>query len=188
MQSLQGQFLVASPHLPDSNFFHTVVLMIEHSEEGALGVVLNRPASESISEVWQSISGEPCRRTENVREGGPVPGPPIVIHRQSEIAQAEILPGLYMSSLRNLVSELLTGDTDPLLLFIGYSGWGAGQLEAELEEGSWLVLPAQIEDVFADADSMWKQITDRIGRGILQSTLRDLGRHDEQSWGDASWN
>lgn len=181
MNSLQGHFLVASPHLGDINFFHTVVLMIQHDEEGAFGVVLNRPTSESVLELWQAVSDEPCRRQEAVREGGPVPGPPLLLHKNASLSQFEILPGLHMASQRGIVGQLLA-DEQEVLFFTGYSGWSAGQLESELEAGGWLHAPATLEIVFSEVDEMWKQVVEQIGLDILRESIPDLPATDNAAW------
>jgi putative transcriptional regulator len=178
---LQGQFLVASPHLGDPNFHHTVILMIQHDDEGAFGVVVNRPLSETVADVWRSVSDEPCSCTDLVREGGPVPGPPLLLHKMAEFSQFEVLPGLHMASHRHMVTRLVTRG-DEFLFFTGYSGWGAGQLENEMEAGGWLHTPANLETVFADVDEMWKRVADAIGREILQSSLPELPMSDDASW------
>ena len=182
MSSLQGHFLVASPHLGDPNFYRTVILMIQHDEEGAFGVIVNRPLSETVADVWRSVSDEPCVCFDLVREGGPVPGPPLLLHKMAEFSQFEVLPGLHMASHRHMVTRLVTRGDD-LLFFTGYSGWGAGQLESELGAGGWLHTAANLETVFSDIDEMWKRVVDGIGRDILQSSLPEL-----PTTGDPSWN
>ena len=72
MNSLRGQFLIASPHLPDSNFYRSVVLMIQHDDEGAFGVILNRPTENTVSEIWEMITDEPCESLQPINLGGPV--------------------------------------------------------------------------------------------------------------------
>ena len=80
MKSLKGHFLVASPHLADANFYRSVVLMIQHDEDGAVGLVLNRPTDNTIAEVWEMISESPCDVQGCVSIGGPVAGPLMALH------------------------------------------------------------------------------------------------------------
>ena len=181
MSSLQGHFLVASPHMGDPNFHRTVILMIQHDEEGAFGVVVNRPLSEKVADVWRSVSDDHCSCDALVRDGGPVPGPPLLLHKMSEFSQFEVIPGLHMASHRHMVTRLVTRGDD-LLFFTGYSGWGAGQLETELAQGGWLSTPATLDTVFADVDKMWKRVVDGIGREILHDSLPELPLTDDASW------
>lgn len=167
MKSLAGQFLVASPHLKDPNFTRTVVLMLQHESQGALGVVVNRPGNKTVEEVWAMIGGEPCPSDQRVYVGGPVPGPIIAIHDQRELAEKEVLPKLFMSMQRDAIDELVRKPRAVYRLFSGHSGWGAGQLEGELNVGGWLTATASAEEVFADYETVWSAVCGRIGRAIL---------------------
>jgi putative transcriptional regulator len=181
MNSLQGHFLVASPHLPDPNFYRTVVLMIQHDDSGALGVVLNRPSRRTVAEIWQMVGEGDCACNQLVHVGGPVEGPLMAVHTRKAESQTEILPGLYMTTRKDLLRRIVQGACRNRV-FCGYAGWGAGQLEGELEAGGWLVCSAVIDDVFQDGETMWKKVTGRIGLEILAPTI---GRHpvpDEPWW------
>ena len=161
-------FLVASPYLSDENFYRTVVLMVQHDSEGALGVVLNRPTESSLEEVWELFSEGPCPTDAPVYLGGPVPGPLMVVHDNDEIADTEIVPGVYVTSGSTYVEKLTESGSGKFRFFTGYSGWGAGQLDHELEEGGWLYAPAGQDEVFSeDIDELWKQVTGKIGLEIL---------------------
>lgn len=181
VNSLQGHFLVASPHLGDSNFYRTVILMVQHDEEGAFGVVLNRPSSETVADVWRTVSDDPCPSQDVVRIGGPVPGPPMVVHTSVQFSQLEILPGLFMASHRHMVSRVVSRQ-DAFLFFTGYAGWGARQLDDELDAGGWLHAPTDADVVFGDVDEMWKRVVEGIGREILQTSLPGLPMTDDASW------
>src|SRR5262249_53668892 len=82
VNTLQGQFLIASHELRDPNFFHTIVLIVRHGEEGALGLVLNRPTKAQIKQVWEQVSDTPCETEERLYMGGPVEGLLMSIHTQ----------------------------------------------------------------------------------------------------------
>ena len=86
--SLAGHFLVASRYLRDPNFAQSVVLMIHHDQQGAMGVVINRPADKTIREVWEIIGNDPCDRDDLIYIGGPVPGPLVAVHRLSRFPSA----------------------------------------------------------------------------------------------------
>ncbi len=171
MENLKGHFLVASPHLLDPNFVRTVVLMIHHSDEGAFGVVLNRPAENTISDLWEQVGETPCRSDRQVNVGGPVAGPLMAIHTDRDLAELEILPGVYFAAQRDNLEKLLLESEGPYRVFVGHSGWGGGQLEHELEEGAWLTAPATADQVFADDDDLWKKVSQNIGQSMLTSVL-----------------
>jgi putative transcriptional regulator len=172
MRSLQGHLLVASPHLADPNFVKTVVLLIHHSEEGAFGVVLNRPADNTIRELWEQVAETPCQSSRPVNVGGPVAGPLMAIHTVEKLAELEILPGVYFAAQREHLEELLGQNDRPYRVFVGHSGWGGGQLENELKEGAWLTTPATVHQVFDDDDQLWKNVAQHIGEAMLTSTLK----------------
>ena len=172
MDNLKGQLLVASPHLLDQNFVRTVVLLIHHSEEGAFGVVLNRPADNTIRELWEQVGETDCESDRRVNVGGPVAGPLMAIHTDRDLAELEILPGVYFAAQRDHLEKLLGQTERPYRVFVGHSGWGGGQLEHELEEGAWLTTPATVDRVFDDDDDLWKKVAQHIGESMLASTLR----------------
>lgn len=171
MDTLKGQLLVASPHLEDPNFVHTVILLIHHSEEGAFGVVLNRPAENSIRELWEQVAEGPCEAEGHIHVGGPVSGPLIALHTDETLAEMEILPGVYFAAQRDNLEQLVSQSQHAFRLFVGHSGWGGGQLEHELEEGSWLTTNASAEYVFFDETDLWKTVTKRIGDTLLLDAL-----------------
>lgn len=173
MESLKGHLLVASPHLLDPNFVQTVVLLIEHTEEGAFGVVLNRPAENTVQELWAEVSegAAECNDPRHVHLGGPVSGPLIALHRDRSFSEMEIVPGVHFSAQRENLEGLLAQHKPSYRLFVGHSGWGGGQLENELEQGSWLTTRATADFVFRDDGELWKHVTQQIGRSILSATL-----------------
>ena len=158
-ESLRGQLLVAAPVLSDPNFRRTVVLIAEHGDEGAMGIVLNRPTETSVVDAVQELSAI-AGDEEPIYVGGPV-------STGSVLAVAEL-------DDPDDASELLFGaigfvqEPDVAVVrgrvFLGYAGWGAGQLESELEEESWLVLPAEPDDLFCDdPDGLWSSVLRRQG-------------------------
>lgn len=179
MKSLQGHFLVASPYLPDPNFYRTVVLMLQHDNEGAFGVVLNRPSQTRVADVLKRL-GKACNCQQPTYVGGPVEGPPLLLHDDRASGHSEVLPGLFLATggegLRRAVEKLKR-----FRFLLGYAGWGPGQLDGELEQGGWLVHPAAAQDVFLDPERMWKEISQRIGLEILAPTI---GRQQvpQQPW------
>ena len=174
MESLRGHLLVASPHLPDPNFSKSVILLVEHSNEGAVGLVLNRVAGTSLSELWiQADQDGPCHCDDQVRLGGPVQGPVMCLHGHMELSESEVISGVYVSTEAENLRQLVQKNKQPFRVFLGYSGWGPGQLESELKIGGWLVSMADEEIVFTDdADEIWQRVIHRAGRQFLRDTLR----------------
>jgi putative transcriptional regulator len=171
VNSLQGHFLVASSELRDPNFFHAIVLIVRHNADGALGLVLNRPTKAGIRHVWSEVSDAPCASKERLHVGGPCEGLLMALHTRPLLADLEVLPGLYYSGdpdhLRELVNEVETS----VRFFVGYAGWGDGQLETELKEGSWLVAPATVQQVFGLDEHSWAQLTKRINSSEIITAL-----------------
>ena len=117
MDSLRGQFLVASPHLPDPHFSRSVVLMLQHNSSGAVGVVLNRPTDNTIGDLWQHVGDESCTVEGFVHAGGPVAGPLMALHTNRSLAETEILPGLFVATDRDALTQLVQGTPDRFRLF-----------------------------------------------------------------------
>ena len=172
MNPLSGCFLVASPHLPDPNFFRTVVLILRHDEEGAFGVVINRPLPSTVAEIWRKLGNHSITHEQAVYLGGPVSGPLIAIHCEPDYAEGEVVPGVYYATFKEHLNEVVSKSERPFRIFSGYSGWGEGQLEDEFEEGSWLSTLATVADIFAEPDELWKAIAARIGFEILMPQMR----------------
>ena len=161
-----GMLLVATPALVDPNFADTVILLLDADEQGALGVVLNRPSPLPVSEVlagWSETVTEP----EVLFQGGPVgidgalavalrrPGP------DAPVGWREVLGDLGLLDLDAPV-EVVAAGLSQVRIFAGYAGWGAGQLEAEVEEGSWYVVPGEVDDVFrSDTSTLWRDVMRR---------------------------
>ena len=167
MESRAGELLIAVPELPDANFFRSVVLVLQHTEEGASGVVLNRPSDVTVSKVWDEISEELCSSNLPVNVGGPVEGPLIGLHSSLALGEVQILPGLLMSLRRENLNQLVMQKTHAFRIYSGYAGWGRGQLDSEIERGGWLTMPAEYEHVFASPDVLWKNVCEHVGHNIM---------------------
>ena len=139
----QGRFLLGAPDLEDPNFFRSVVLLVDHSESGALGVILNRPTDTTLSRVWREVSEEPCLREAFLHAGGPCEGLLSALHTDADSAQMEVCDGLYFTAEAPLLAQLVEDDHAPVdaRFFVGYAGWGPEQLEMEVEHGGWLLTP-----------------------------------------------
>jgi putative transcriptional regulator len=165
MSSLRGQLLIASPSLLDPNFERTVVLIGEHDETGAMGVVLNRTADIAVEDA-AAVLGDLVEPGDMVHEGGPVQPTAIVILAQFRPGLEAFVPVFgdvgFVSGEADF--ESIGPDLERARVFAGLSGWGPGQLEAEIEREDWIVEPALPEDVFSDApDELWAAVLERKG-------------------------
>lgn len=158
MKSYQGHLLIAAPQLLDPNFRQTVTLLVQHNEEGALGLVLNRPSQTPLSEAWSQVSDEPVDRPELVHVGGPCQGPLMILHADEQRSQISVLEGIYFSTDPDDVAYLVSHGRTPIRFFAGYAGWSKGQLEAEMKVGSWLLAPARVELVFGESSKLWSSL------------------------------
>jgi putative transcriptional regulator len=164
VDSLRGHLLVAAPTLWDPNFRRTLVLIGHHDDEGAVGVVLNQPLDATVEEAAPPLSslvppGEPLYR------GGPVqPEAAVVLADFEDPSRAGVIALDSIGFLPEESDSSSLGGLRRARVFAGYAGWGAGQLEAELEEDSWFPVPALASDVFAtDMDRLWPTVVRRLG-------------------------
>ncbi|MEM7396715.1 MAG: YqgE/AlgH family protein [Verrucomicrobiota bacterium] len=173
MESLRGQLLIASPRLPDSNFARTVVLLVEHHEQGALGVILNRPTGVDIQSFWKDyLDGEVPSCEELLSVGGPCEGQIFCVHMDAGNSEGRVLENVYVSSGPDSILNIVNSETAPFRVFIGYAGWGAGQLESELEVGGWLTMKATTDHIFgADLDTLWRKLLKQKGESVLRDVL-----------------
>jgi putative transcriptional regulator len=155
--------LVSSPALIDPNFRKTVVLITHHDEEGAMGLVLSRPSEVPAVEAVPALGGMPGAG-DPVFVGGPVqPEAFMALAEFEDVAEsaAKIFGDIGFMPAEAEPAEL---DVRRMRLFAGYAGWGPGQLEAELEEPSWIVVGAEAGDPFADdPDALWREVILRKG-------------------------
>ena len=169
--SLEGHFLVASRELLDPSFARSVVLLVQHSDEGAMGLVLNRPTKTTLSEAWRQVSEAECPTEGLIYLGGPCRGPLMALHGDPVQSEIEVVSGLHFSADPDKI-EALVSQGEPLArYFIGFAGWGPGQLEAEMAQDSWLTIPATVESTFDAPDELWNKIMRRISTSRLISDL-----------------
>jgi putative transcriptional regulator len=170
METLEGQLLIASPQLLDPNFARTVLLLVEHNDQGALGLVLNRPTGKTVQELWKQVGEAPCENQNPIHLGGPVPGPLMALHAAGNLSEMEIADGVYFAAKKQHLDAIVRQEGN-LKIFVGHAGWGPGQLEGEIEEGAWKTLPARAEDVFASDDDLWLRLMQRATTGVLPQML-----------------
>lgn len=173
MDSLGGSLLIAGPSLWDPNFRRTVVLVGQHDDEGAVGVVLNRATEVEVAEAAPPLAAlvEPGDR---LFVGGPVqPQAAVVVADFERPERARVVAFGSIGFLPEEVEPEEVGALRRARVFAGYAGWGPGQLEREVEEGSWLVEPALPDDVFTDEPTeLWSAVVRRKGpRYRLMSTM-----------------
>jgi putative transcriptional regulator len=163
--SVQGQLLIAVPGLHDPNFWRTVVLVVEHTGDGALGLVLNRPSETTVGEAVPQLE-EVVDPGEQLFIGGPVQASAVIVLAEFEhptdaalIAFDDIGVLGTSSNPHKLAAEVHSGRA-----FVGHAGWGPGQLDDELERGDWILEPARKQDAFsATARELWTQVLTRKG-------------------------
>ncbi|GAC1327684.1 MAG: YqgE/AlgH family protein [Isosphaeraceae bacterium] len=172
MESLKGRLLVAAPSLESPFFARTVILMLEHNDDGAMGIVLNRPTESTVDDIADQILEEPIDWNKTIYLGGPVRGPLQVLHDLAEYGDQEIVEGVRGTVSAENVKELLALKPEPSLVVANYAGWGTGQLEGEIDEDSWLTHPARAEHVFyPDSTDLWRVVLNEIHAAELSHVL-----------------
>jgi len=165
----KGRLLLATPPLIDPHFDRTVIYVLEHHDDGAVGVVINRPSDEALDEPldrWIDLQSPPS----SVFDGGPVEDNALIaLASTKEFDPASVVD----ESLTHIVGDIASADlsADPAIVaavvnevrvFRGYAGWGPGQLDGEIDQGAWLVLDAHASDVFSNApDELWRNVLRR---------------------------
>lgn len=161
--SLAGRILVARPDLPDPRFHATMMLLLEHGEEGALAVVLNRPSEVELADAfpdWEDLSAEP----RVVFAGGPVDGDALIALGRPTQEPGQLVLGAHPVDLDQQPALVQAGGVSEVRIFAGYAGWEPGQLEGELEADAWWVVDATIDDLFTDdPDGLWVRVMRRQG-------------------------
>lgn len=158
--------LIAPPMIHDSNFRRSVVLLCEHSPEGSFGLTLNDPLSASLPDVLPEIGGFPAP----LGRGGPVQTDTLhFIHRRGEEIPGTISvsTGIYWGGDFDILKLLIEANNiaiEDIRFFLGYAGWSPGQLQREIEQGGWILVPGSPDAVFSkNASDLWRRV------------LRDLG-------------
>jgi putative transcriptional regulator len=166
-ESLSGQLLLASPSLHDPNFERTVILIGVHNDEGAMGVVLNRPSTVTVGEAVPQLE-QAVADAEPVYLGGPVqPSAIVCLAEFIDPAPAGLLVlGRIGFPAPDAGIDELTEATARRRVFAGYAGWGEGQLNEELDNGDWIAHAARPDDVFTDEPGdLWSAVLTRKGGG-----------------------
>ncbi len=168
MTRIEGKLLIASPHLNDPNFYRTVVLILKHGPDEVFGLILNRPTEHRLADVMAMVTKTSCVHDMPLYFGGPVEGPLMALHDISEGDEdSECRSGVAVSVQQERILKLVAQPGIRLRVFDGYAGWGPGQLEAELEQGGWLITDANGDTIFCDKDDLWQRLVTEIGRDII---------------------
>ena len=170
-QYLTNQFLIAMPGLEDPNFFHSVTYICEHNDEGALGLVVNRPLDMQLGEILQHVQlsqAEPEARQIQVHLGGPVQQDRgFVLHEPlgEWDATLKVTDQIGITSSMDILQAIARNEgPERTLITLGYAGWGAGQLEQEMAENAWLSGPAHPDILFDTPDEeRWKAAAASLG-------------------------
>lgn len=183
MSSLNGHLLIAGPRLQDSFFTKSVVLLLAHSDEGAAGLVINRPTEATVSDLSESIFQGSFAWDKAISLAGPVSGPLVVLHRESRFADHEVVAGVFSTVQDDKVRQALKSRVEPSVVAINYAGWGPGQLEREMGEDSWDVLPATADLVFAGPEvDLWKMASRRVHTRKLHDLINIREFPENPSW------
>ncbi len=162
-----GTLMVSVPAMFDVHFFRTVVLLFQNSDDGTAGVIVNRPTGSKISELGGEFANQTCGIDQPVYSGGPVEGPLLAIHESLVWGEVGIMPGVFLSSNKNNLVELARQDKHRCRFIANYSGWGKGQLQDEIDAGGWLHLMGTPELIFADDETIWRNICERLGTDVM---------------------
>ena len=179
--NLTNHFLIAMPQLADPNFVRSVTYICVHNDEGAMGIVVNRPLDMALGEVLSQMAlspGTPEIAAQPVYLGGPVhTDRGFVLHRPASAwgLSLNVTQDVALSTSRDILEAMARGaGPSETLVALGYAGWGAGQLEAEMAQNAWLSGPADLDIVFKlPAESRWQSAASRLGvdLGMLSSDV-----------------
>jgi putative transcriptional regulator len=162
-KAFKSCILVSEPFLPDPHFHRSVILITEYNAEGAVGFVLNHPTQLTVQDLFDDFD---CPET--VFLGGPVGQDSFhFVHTYAQLNGAiEVFPGVFwggdFEQLKFMYNENLLEEGN-IKFIAGYSGWGAGQLDAEIDQNSWIVAQPKSTEIFSNAPELWKQILARLG-------------------------
>jgi putative transcriptional regulator len=182
--ALTGHLLIAMPSMMDPNFYQTVTYICEHSEHGALGIVINRPLEMDVGEIFKQLSLdheiESDMANSPVLRGGPVQiERGFVIHETTEKwqATAPVTDSIQVTTSQDILSAMAIGDGPKrAVIALGYAGWGAGQLESEISENAWLSVPACADILFdTPFEERWREAAATLG--IDLATLSNEAGH-----------
>ncbi|HEY7217923.1 MAG TPA: YqgE/AlgH family protein [Candidatus Binatia bacterium] len=168
-QDFTGQLLVATEEMKDPRFLETVIYIVKHGAEGTLGLVINRPlATGPIDDLLKGFGGEPkgSKREVLIYYGGPVSSLQGFVLHSDDVeldSSTKVRDGIAMTSDIKMIEAIASGQgPKESLIMLGYVGWAPGQLEGEIKDGAWFVIPSDKALVFGkDAEKKWRRAMDR---------------------------
>ena len=169
MESFSNHFLISMPHIDDPIFSKSLILLCENNKEGSLGIIINKPmVSNSVAEIVQQTGLEKIKPPLDIYFGGPVNlQMGMVLHNSDYETEGtlHISNNLALTSNKQIIKDLRSGQGPEKLRFsMGYAGWGSGQLEKEIENGDWLLMPADLKIIFSLSDKdKWKTAVANYG-------------------------
>ena len=180
---LEKQMLIAMPGMVDPNFARSVTLLCQHTDEGAIGITINRKSDFSLGEILEQLDiscDSASIREAQVLEGGPVNVDcGFVLHspKKGFESSLEITPGIMVTTSRDVLAAIARGEgPDQYVVALGYAGWGDGQLESEMRESAWLSVPVDSAIVFdLPLKDRWRHAVSALGVDI--SHLHGVGGH-----------
>ena len=196
IDSLAGNLLVASTLVQDPVRSNSVCLLVHHDGDGAIGVMLNRPLAPNpdtllamlgknseLGKDSDSLEKNRLPKVESplpngmgtVHFGGPLSGPVVAIHSVSQYAEAETGPGIYVAAQKHHLEGPVSQRNGPMRHIVGHLGWKEGELQQELDDGLWHVVPATAEVVFSNDREMWPRL---IHRSTARSVATWIGTSD----------
>lgn len=178
MSSLEGQLLIAMPGMTDPNFSETVTYVFKHDENGAIGIIINRPSDMSLGEVFRQLELEDKLgddAAQPIMNGGPVqPDRGFVLHQSEQSFDSTVDPdaSIKVTVSQDILQAIARGDgPSRALIALGYAGWSSGQLEAEIAANAWLSVPTDPAIVFeTPIEARWRAAAALLGVDILQVT------------------
>lgn len=172
MKSLEGMLLVASPHLQGSAFSRSVVFVLHHDENGAFGVVLNRPVTQAVSESLQESGLDVAQANVRVNLGGPQMNSILAIQQ----SPTGMTPCMDRGSCEAVLRQAAKSSGGPAVrVFVGHAGWSSEQLDAEVASGLWMTTAATPDHVFGEHEDLWATTVRQIGRSVLHESLGITG-------------
>jgi putative transcriptional regulator len=160
MKSHRAQLLIASATMLDMNFARSVVLIVrDDAEEGVFGLVLNRPLDVTVARACGGQLEAAKHVETQLNRGGPCKGPLTALHASAQVGGEEVLPGVLFTDRRDQIESLMWHNASPAKYMAGFAGWVPHQLDAEIESGAWLLMPASAEQVFERRENLWQKLS-----------------------------
>jgi len=168
-QSLAGCLLVASPSWEHADFQKAVCLVVHHSPQGAVGVILNRTLPFDDKLLWK-VMGHKKKQAQpgRLHLGGPNSGPVVAMHQREDLAEFVSGEGVYFAAQAHHLKSLIADTDRKWKIFVGQATWEAGSLEQQFSQGCWLPIEVSRQVVFADVDLVWPLAVRQVGNRMVQ--------------------